>query len=55
MLADLFPEIVDFGETKDLVRNSINSRKPEIVIEKIDQANLSKFLVRSTDFEASQL
>ena len=51
MLADLFPEIVDFGETKDLVRNSINSRKPEIVIEKIDQANLSKFLVRSTDFE----
>lgn len=51
MLADLFPEIVNFDETKDLVRNSINSRKPEIVIEKIDQANLSKFLVRSSDFE----
>mgnify|MGYP001239541311 CR=1 FL=1 len=51
MLADLFPELVNFDETKDLVRNSINSRKPEIVIEKIDQANLSKFLVRSSDFE----
>ncbi len=51
MLADLFPELVNFDKTKDLVRNSINSRKPEIVIEKIDQANLSKFLVRSSDFE----
>ena len=33
-----------------MVRKSLNSRKPEIVIEKLDQEQLSKFLVRSSEF-----
>ena len=49
-LSQLFPSIVDFDETRELVRKSLNSRKPEIVIEKLDQEQLSKFLVRSSEF-----
>ena len=49
-LSQLFPSIVGFDETRELVRKSLNSRKPEIVIEKLDQEQLSKFLVRSYEF-----
>ncbi len=49
-LSQLFPSIVDFDETRELVRKSLNSRKPEIVIETLDQEQLSKFLVRSSEF-----
>ena len=38
-----------------MVRKSLNSRKPEIVIEKLDQEQLSKFLVRSSEFGDFQL
>ena len=31
-------------------QKSLNSRKPEIVIKKLDQEQLSKFLVRSSEF-----
>ena len=43
-LSQLFPSIVDFDETRELVRKSLNSRKPEIVIEKLDQKQL--FLIK---------
>ena len=49
-LSQLFPSIVDFDKTRELVRKSLNSRKPEIVIEKLNQQQLSKFLVRSSEF-----
>ena len=49
-LSQLFPSIVDFNKTRELVRKSLNSRKPEIVIEKLNQQQLSKFLVRSSEF-----
>ena len=49
-LSQLFPSVVDFDETRELVRKSLNSRKPEILIEKLDQEKLAKFLVRSSEF-----
>ena len=50
-LSQLFPSIVNFDETRELVRKSLNSRKPEVVIEKLNQEQLSKFLVRSSEFD----
>ena len=54
-LSQLFPSIVDFDKTKELVRKSLNSRKPEIVIEKLNQQQLSKFLVRVLSLGVFQL
>ena len=49
-ISRLFPNMVDFEETRELVRKSLNSREPKIVIEKLNQEQLSKFLVRSSEF-----
>lgn len=48
-LSNLFPETINLNDLKEKVANSIRYRKPEVILEKISQEDLSKYLVRGSE------
>ena len=48
-LSNLFPETINLNDLKEKVANSIRYRKPEVVLEKISQEDLAKYLVRGSE------
>lgn len=48
-LSNLFPETINLNDLKEKVANSIRYRKPEVILEKISQEDLAKYLVRGSE------
>ena len=49
ILSTIFSDQIQLNDLKDLVSNSLRYRKSEIVIDKISQQDLAKYLVRGSD------
>jgi len=49
LLTKLFPKRLDLDELRNKVSESLRYRKSQIILEKIQQADLAKFLVRSRE------
>ena len=49
VLSELFPEKINLIDLKEKVSNSIRYRRSEIILEKIAQEDLAKYLVRGSD------
>lgn len=48
-LSNLFPETINLNDLKEKVANSIRYRKSEVILEKISQEDLAKYLVRGSE------
>ena len=49
ILSTIFSDQIQLNDLKDLVSNSLRYRKSEIVIDKISQQDLAKYLVRGSE------
>ena len=49
ILSNLFPEKINLEDLKEKVSNSLTYRRSEVILEKITQEDLAKYLVRGSD------
>jgi penicillin-binding protein 2 len=49
ILSNLFPEKIKLEDLKEKVSNSLTYRRSEVILEKITQEDLAKYLVRGSD------